>query len=194
MGLLLFAVAWVEFHRTAPGNTRFIHDLLALSVAVAFMFFMTGYLLTTVIFRAVWNGRKLWSYSVISAALFLIHFRNPKSRSGRGFRSAGKNADSSGRALHCLRLHPWWKLVAVESTCAGSCRELLMRALARAQHNPDLPRHPLRHLPQHILRLRQKRKLIHRASEPMVHPRHKHMRHINPRLLQPPRISLPLIP
>src|ERR1700730_7097841 len=94
MGLLLFAVAWVEFHRTAPGNTRFIHDLLALSVAVAFMFFMTGYLLTTVIFRAVWNGRKLWSYSVISAALFLIHFRNPKSRSGRGFRSAGKNADS----------------------------------------------------------------------------------------------------
>ena len=73
-GLLLFAVAWVEFHRTAPGNTRFVHDLLGLSVAVAFMFFMTGYLLTTVIFRTVWNGRKLWSYSVISAVLFLIHF------------------------------------------------------------------------------------------------------------------------
>jgi hypothetical protein len=73
-GLLLLAVAWVEFHRTAPGNTRFIHDLLALSAAVAFMFFMTGYLLTTVIFRAVWNGMRLWSYSVVSAALFLIHF------------------------------------------------------------------------------------------------------------------------
>lgn len=59
LGLLLFIVAWVQFHRTAPGETRFLHDLLALTAAVALMFFMTGYLLTTVICRAVWKGTKL---------------------------------------------------------------------------------------------------------------------------------------
>jgi hypothetical protein len=74
LGLLLLIISWVQFHRTTSGATRLIHDLLVFTAAVALMFFLTGYLLTTAILRAVWRGKELWSYSLVAIGLFLIHF------------------------------------------------------------------------------------------------------------------------
>jgi hypothetical protein len=49
-------------------------DLLTYTIAIIFMFFITGYLLTTAISRAFWNVQKLWSYPVLAVTPFLIHF------------------------------------------------------------------------------------------------------------------------
>lgn len=49
-------------------------DVLFFAVAIAWMFFMTGYLLTTAISRVLWKHSRLWTYPVLAMALFLIHF------------------------------------------------------------------------------------------------------------------------
>ena len=43
-------------------------------VWIGTMFFSTGYLLSTIVARAIWLGRSLWIYSVIATVLFSIHF------------------------------------------------------------------------------------------------------------------------
>ena len=43
-------------------------------VWIGTMFFSTGYLLSTIVARAIWRGRSLWIYSVIATVLFSIHF------------------------------------------------------------------------------------------------------------------------
>jgi hypothetical protein len=48
--------------------------LLTYAATISFMFFSTGYLLTTAVSRAVWKLRKLWSYPALATVLFLIHF------------------------------------------------------------------------------------------------------------------------
>lgn len=67
VGLLLIGLFGYEPH-------DFGRDLLGLTGLILIMFFMTGYLATTAISRAVWRGRKPWLYSIIASALFLIHF------------------------------------------------------------------------------------------------------------------------
>jgi hypothetical protein len=52
----------------------FVWSWLTYAVAIITMMFVTGYLITTVVSRAVWKVRKLWPYSVVAAALFVIHF------------------------------------------------------------------------------------------------------------------------
>ena len=37
--------------------------------------FTSGYLLTTVIVRALWISVKVWAFPLVAAALFLIHFQ-----------------------------------------------------------------------------------------------------------------------
>lgn len=49
-------------------------DVLVLAASTAFMFFTTGYLLTTALFRAFWRSQRLWFYSAIATTLFLFHF------------------------------------------------------------------------------------------------------------------------
>jgi hypothetical protein len=49
-------------------------DVLAFGAAIMLMFCVTGYLLTTVLFRSLWRGRATWSYPVIAVALFSVHF------------------------------------------------------------------------------------------------------------------------
>jgi hypothetical protein len=51
-----------------------VGDVFAFSGAVLFMFFMTGYLLTTVLFRSFWKAQATWSYPVIAVVLFSSHF------------------------------------------------------------------------------------------------------------------------
>jgi hypothetical protein len=48
--------------------------LLGYAGLILIMFFLTGYLTTTAIARAVWRVRAHWLYSVVASALFLIHF------------------------------------------------------------------------------------------------------------------------
>jgi hypothetical protein len=67
LGLLLIGFDGYDQH--AFGN-----DLLTCVIWILIMFFLTGYLATTSISRAIWRGRKLWLYSVIATTLFLIHF------------------------------------------------------------------------------------------------------------------------
>ena len=49
-------------------------DLLISAVAITWMFFVTGYLLTTALSRFFWKLPRLWPYSAFAAVLFLIHF------------------------------------------------------------------------------------------------------------------------
>ena len=52
----------------------FLKDVLIYSSGISLLFFSTGYLLTTVVVRAVWKGRRAWLYPAVAVALFFIHF------------------------------------------------------------------------------------------------------------------------
>ena len=67
IGLLLIGL--LGYDRQAFGG-----GWLTYAAAIAYMFFATGYLITTVISRIAWRERRLWPYSVVATALFLIHF------------------------------------------------------------------------------------------------------------------------
>jgi hypothetical protein len=46
-------------------------DFLVLAGSIAFMFFTTGYLLTTAVARVFWRSERLWLYRAIATLLFL---------------------------------------------------------------------------------------------------------------------------
>jgi hypothetical protein len=52
----------------------FLKDVLIYSSGISLLFFSTGYLLTTIVARAVLRGRGSWLYPAIATALFFIHF------------------------------------------------------------------------------------------------------------------------
>src|SRR5215469_4312619 len=52
----------------------FLRGLLAYAAGIVLLFITTGYLFTTIVARALWRGRRLWSYPAVATALFLIHF------------------------------------------------------------------------------------------------------------------------
>jgi hypothetical protein len=52
----------------------FLKDLSIYSSGIVLLFFTTGYLLTTIVIRAIWRGRTLWSYPAIATVLFFVHF------------------------------------------------------------------------------------------------------------------------
>jgi hypothetical protein len=52
----------------------FLKDIFIYAACVAIMFFMTGYLLSTILIRTLYKGRKWWSYSVIAPVLAIIHY------------------------------------------------------------------------------------------------------------------------
>src|SRR5580704_8631414 len=52
----------------------FFRDVLISASAVSLLFFSTGYLLTTMVVRTVWKGRRSWLYPAVATALFFIHF------------------------------------------------------------------------------------------------------------------------
>src|SRR4051794_2478669 len=52
----------------------FFKDLSTYASGIVLLFFTTGYLLSTIVVRAAWRGRTLWSYPSIATVLFFIHF------------------------------------------------------------------------------------------------------------------------
>jgi hypothetical protein len=52
----------------------FFKDLSIYCSGIILLFVTTGYLLSTIVVRAVWRGRTLWSYPAIATVLFFIHF------------------------------------------------------------------------------------------------------------------------
>jgi intracellular septation protein A len=52
----------------------FFKDLSIYSSGIILLSVTTGYLLSTIVVRAVWRGRTLWSYPTIATVLFFIHF------------------------------------------------------------------------------------------------------------------------
>lgn len=63
-------------------------ELAVFAGGITLIFFTSGYLLTTVIFRAFWKNSRFWTYPGIAAMLFLIHFEIVNLEAG-GFFSAG---------------------------------------------------------------------------------------------------------
>jgi hypothetical protein len=68
--LALTVVALLGHH----GYT-FGFDLRLYMLSIAFVMFMTGYLLTTLLLRSLWRPQRLWSYPLVGAFLFLLHFQ-----------------------------------------------------------------------------------------------------------------------
>jgi hypothetical protein len=66
LGLALIALFGYNQH-------AFGRSLVAYATGLVLVSFTTGYLLTTAVARAVWKGRKRWSYSAIAVTLFLVH-------------------------------------------------------------------------------------------------------------------------
>ena len=69
---LLLALVLISLFGYDPH--AFGKSLLICATWIVIMFFVTGYLFSTAVFRAYWRGRGLWLYSAIAMLLFLIHF------------------------------------------------------------------------------------------------------------------------
>jgi hypothetical protein len=68
--LSLSVIALLGLHEYSFGQ-----DLKLYIFAIAFFMFMTGYLLTTLLARTLWRVRRIWSYPLAAAVLFLFHFQ-----------------------------------------------------------------------------------------------------------------------
>ena len=55
-------------------HNAFIKDAMIYSSGITLLFFTTGYLLSTIVVRALWKGQILWLYPVAATVLFFIHF------------------------------------------------------------------------------------------------------------------------
>jgi hypothetical protein len=73
-GALLLILAHIQFRGENLTDDGFFHGLAVLSVAVAMMFFSTGYLLTTLIGRLCVKPERTFLYPCVATALFVIHF------------------------------------------------------------------------------------------------------------------------
>ena len=67
LGLVLTALLGRDQHAFLRGVTSY-------AAGIVLLFITTGFVLTTIVVRALWRGRTLWSYSIIATALFLFHF------------------------------------------------------------------------------------------------------------------------
>jgi hypothetical protein len=67
LGLLLALLLGHDQH-------AFLKDVLIYSSGVGLLFFSTGFLLTTLVVRAVWKAPNLWLYPAAATTLFFIHF------------------------------------------------------------------------------------------------------------------------
>jgi hypothetical protein len=77
LGLLLVALV-ANKDDVGRGTSNIIATIgkstVIFAAVIAWGYLLTGYLVTTAVSRAVWRNRKLWSYSAVAVALFLIHF------------------------------------------------------------------------------------------------------------------------
>jgi len=78
LGLFLIVSHWSD-------EDAFGKDLLFFFETTVLLFFTTGYVFSTAIFRAIWRGRGTWLHPAIMAALFLIHFEILNIRAGGSF-------------------------------------------------------------------------------------------------------------
>jgi hypothetical protein len=100
LGLLLFAYLGYDSH-------AFVKDLFVYVSGIGLLFFTTGYLITTAIFRAFWRGRKPWPYSIIATALFLIHFEVMNVATGGAFEPQARSGTVSIQPCEGSRLARW---------------------------------------------------------------------------------------
>ena len=66
-GVLLYFMA-------EPGGLVGIGDAVRLCLIILLYFGVTGYAVTTVLSRLFWTSRRVWTYPLFAAFLFLIHF------------------------------------------------------------------------------------------------------------------------
>jgi hypothetical protein len=77
------AAYYSHYHAQQPAA----RDVLIVAASVGLMFFSTGFLLSTATVRALWGNHRIWSYSMIAAALFLAHFEILNIAAGGAFDS-----------------------------------------------------------------------------------------------------------
>lgn len=94
-------------------QNAFIKDVFIYSSGITLLFFTTGYLLSTIVVRALWKGRTLWSYPAVATVLFLIHFEIMNVGVGGAFQPSDR-----------LRIRVVGALIALACTFAGT---LLLR-------------------------------------------------------------------
>jgi len=87
----------------------FFKDLSIYSSGIVLLFFTTGYLLSTMVARAVWRGRTLWSYLAIATVLFFIHFEIMNAGLGGAFEPSARG-----------RIRPAGAFIAFACTLAGT--------------------------------------------------------------------------
>jgi hypothetical protein len=68
----------------------FFKDLSIYSSGIILLFVTTGYLISTIVVRAVWRGRTLWSYPAIATVLFFIHFEIMNAGLGGAFEPSAR--------------------------------------------------------------------------------------------------------
>jgi|GEM_PF-3184231 len=68
LGLVLATLLGHDAH-------EYLRDTFMYAAGISMMFFTTGYLLTTLLSRMFWKVRQWWSYPLVAAGLFLIHFQ-----------------------------------------------------------------------------------------------------------------------
>ena len=70
----LFMITWWGY--SDPVNRGFLFQLFGWAWAVLTVFMLgSGYLITTAILRIAWKSQRLWTYSVASAVLVLVHLQ-----------------------------------------------------------------------------------------------------------------------
>jgi hypothetical protein len=105
---------------------EFGKDLLIFATSVAFMFFSSGYLLSTAIFRGVWRGQRLWSYPAVAALLFSVHFEILNVGVGGAFAPPDR-----------LRIRVAGACIVFACTFVGGC--LLRAWVSPDTKKPDIP-------------------------------------------------------
>jgi hypothetical protein len=68
----------------------FFTDLAIYSSGIILLFVTTDYVLSTIVVRAVWSGRTLWSYPAIATVLFFIHFETMNVGLGGAFEPSAR--------------------------------------------------------------------------------------------------------
>jgi|RhiMethySRZTD1v2_1073278.scaffolds.fasta_scaffold147536_2 hypothetical protein len=72
--LSLFMNTWWGY--SDPVNRGFLFQLSGWALAILTVFMLgSGYLITTAILRIAWKSQRLWTYSVASAVLVLVHLQ-----------------------------------------------------------------------------------------------------------------------
>jgi hypothetical protein len=72
--ILLMVLEWHDLKDPWTPAYQVVAGGLVMVVPILLYLFLTGYMLTTAVFRVAWKGQTLWSYPAVATLLFFLHF------------------------------------------------------------------------------------------------------------------------